>query len=105
LLLVSVSDPRSAVTFSFESSTLSTGGESDEGGFSMGGTAMGFGNKIDQDAFVFKRIMASLPPGKLLFLLGQEQRVAAKDTEEEDSGSDSESETETLSLSLSCLGF
>jgi hypothetical protein len=81
-----------------ESSTLSTSGESDESGFSMSGVGMGFGNKIDQDAFVFQRIMGNLSPDKLLFLLGQEQRVAGKD--DNDSGSDSESETETLSHSL-----
>jgi hypothetical protein len=69
-----------------EESTHSGNGESN--------ISMGFGNKSDQDAFVFQRIMEALPPNKLLLLLGQEERELASDSDSEsDSESDSQSES------------
>jgi hypothetical protein len=62
--------------------------------------SMGFGNKIDQDAFVFQRIMEALPPNKLLFMLGQGQTESASDSDSEsESGSHSESDSESDSSS------
>ena len=65
-----------------EESTYSGNGESN--------ISMGFGNKSDQDAFVFQRIMEALPPNKILQMFGQEERKLAS---ESDSDSDSESES------------
>jgi hypothetical protein len=69
------------------------GSDTEESNYSGDGESnisMGFGNKVDQDAFVFQRIMEALPPNKLLLMLGQEERELALDS---DSESDSESES------------
>lgn len=67
--------------------------------------SMGFGNKMDQDAFVFQRIMEALPPNKLLLMLGQGQTestsdVASDSDSESESESDYESETNSLPADL-----
>jgi hypothetical protein len=71
-----------------EESTYSGNGESN--------ISMGFGNKSDQDAFVFQRITEALPPNQLLLMFGQEERELASDS---DSDSDSESDSESESSS------